>query len=327
MADPTWGVPTDSYDPSDGSGQREGQRPDVLDVIINIDPVETPFFSSIKKRPAYHTKHEWLQDSLTAPNSSNAAVEGEDPTFSPASDRVRDYNYTQIVTQPVAVTGTQRAIRNYGMSDEMAYQMTNAMHEHARDIEAILLRSASRGAGTGFGGAGTGTARTLAGISGDADFIDGYTAGTGNTTDKAGAGTFSEDEFNDSIQDAWDDGGNVDLVMTSGKLKRALSKMTGNNLTRNIAASDKRLIAAIDVYESDFGLVRIMANRWVTYSTSGDIYFLELARWRAAILRPTKVIPIAKTGDSDKRLILTELTLEGLAPKANACIKATTGYA
>ena len=39
-------------------------REDLLDVIVNISPTETPMLSGFKKSKAKATLHEWLTDTL-----------------------------------------------------------------------------------------------------------------------------------------------------------------------------------------------------------------------------------------------------------------------
>lgn len=303
--------------------QAEAIREDILDLIINISPEETPFFSSIGKGKAFQTRHEWVRDALAAPVSNNAQVEGFDASFAAPAVRTKDYNFTQIFADTVKVSGTSRAVNHVGIEDEFAYQMTKTMKEHARDIEKSLLSNTTRAAGDT-----TPTARTLGGLT---VFIDGYATATtqdawsGNTLYKGGATpkAFSEDEFNEAIQRAWEDGGMVDTVWCPPAIKRRISKFSAQQ-TRNIDASSKRLINAVDVYESDFGLVKIVPNRWITFTTTGDVYFLDSRYFKVAVLRPTKEKPLPESGDYTASLLVTELTLEGRAPAAHACIKAAT---
>lgn len=289
-----------------------GNTEDVLDIIINISPKDTPLLTSINKGVAAGIKHEWVYDSLRAA-AANAAIEGAPATFSASAARARDYNYTQILRSTISVSESQRQNKKVAVDDELAYQVTKELPAHALDIEYMLIRNASRVLGDAV------TARQSGGIT---VFIDGYAGGTGNTTDKATA-PFSEDEFNSAIQAAWDDGGMIDTVMCCGRHKRRISKFNAGS-TKNVEAGSKALTNAIDVYDSDFGRVKMVANRNIPYTTSADVYFLDMKRWKFAVFRPTKTVPIATTGDSTERMIVTEATLEGLAPTANACIKAAT---
>jgi hypothetical protein len=81
--------------------------------------------------------------------------------------------------------------------------------------------------------------------------------------------------------------------------------------TRNIdiavaAAKPMASIAAIDVYVSDWGAVRIIPNR---FQRDRDAWILDMDYVGLKILRPMQTIPLAKTGDAEKRMMLIEWTL------------------
>jgi len=118
-----------------------GNREDLIDVITNISPEDTPMFSSFGKTKARDTYHEWLEDSL-ATATSNTNIESADYSFSARDPRTREGNYTQIFVTPVEVSDTQRAVNAAGIKDEYAYQMAKALKEHARDIELNTLSAA-----------------------------------------------------------------------------------------------------------------------------------------------------------------------------------------
>ncbi len=81
-------------------------REDLANVINNITPEETPVYSLLAKSKASNTRHEFLTETLNAPNAGNAAVEGADFVDSALTTPVRLGNYTQISTKVVNVSGT-----------------------------------------------------------------------------------------------------------------------------------------------------------------------------------------------------------------------------
>lgn len=286
-----------------------GNVQDILDVVINISPKDTPFLSSIAKTGASGVKHEWVYDTLRAA-VQNAAVEGAPATYAASAARARDYNICQILRNTITVSETQRKVKKVAVEDEMAYQLAKELPAHALDLEYMLIRNTTRTAGDDS------TARLAGGLT---VFVDGYATDNGNTVNKAGA-PYSEDDFNGQIQEAWNDGGMVDTVMCAGAHKRRISKFNASS-QKNVDATSKALTMAIDIYDSDFGRVKMIPNRNVPYTTAGDTFFLEMKRFKLAVLRPTTPTDMAKTGDSYEKMVVTEATLEGLAPKANACIK------
>jgi hypothetical protein len=280
-----------------------GNREDLLDVITNISPTETPMFSAFGKTKASNTYHEWLTDSLAAA-TTNAKVEGADYTFAARTVRVRAGNYTQIFETSVEVSDTQRAVNTAGFEDEYAYQMANALKEHARDIENALASTAS----TGNSGA-SGTARTLKGVMAWITSVSG--TGTGS-----GSEALTETMFNDALQAIWTNGGRPDTCYANGWQKRKISGFTASS-TKNINASEKLLISAIDVYDSDFGRIKIVADR---YMNAAQIALLQSDMWKVAVLRPTKNIEVAKVGSATRGVIETELTLESRQQAASGKI-------
>ena len=86
-----------------------GLREDLLDVIVNISPTETPMLSGFKKSKANGTVHEWVTDTLgTATNTT--VVEGADFSDPTLTARVRFSNYCQINREGFQVSDTLDAV-------------------------------------------------------------------------------------------------------------------------------------------------------------------------------------------------------------------------
>ena len=282
-----------------------GNREDVSDIITNITPTETPLYSMFGKTKAKSTYHEWLEDELNAPGA-NAQVEGADYPTDSSTTRTRKGNYTQIFAKTAKVTATQEVVAKYGIKSELAYQMANRMKEIAKDVEYAIINNTSKVAGDAS------TARQMGGIQA---FV------TTNVDDNGGtARDLTEDLLNDGIQSAWQAGGDPNVVVVCGKHKRTISGFTAG-ATKYLEAEDKRLVAAVDVYESDFGVVRIIPHRYMLTDT---LFILDTNYWKTAYLRPFKVKDIPPTGDYVAKAIIGELTLEARAEKANAIIKDLT---
>jgi len=268
-----------------------GNREDLLDVVTNISPTETPKFSRFGKTKAQNTYHEWLTDSL-ASAAENKKIEGYDYSFSKLSARTRVGNYTQIFQTPVEVSDTQREVNTAGLEDEFSYQMAKGMKEHARDIEMALTT------GTAASGA-SGTARSLKGVL--AWITTNVETGTGTGTEALTASI-----FDGALQRAWDSGGTPETAYANGWQKRKISGLTTSN-TRNVNADQKEVVIGIDVYDSDFGRIKIVPDRFMTTSV---IAILQNELWKVSVLRPTKKVDVAKVGSATRAVIETELTLE-----------------
>ena len=77
--------------------------------------------------------------------------------------------------------------------------------------------------------------------------------------------------------------------------------------TRFDAGADATLYTSVDVYASDFGQLQVVPNR---FSRDRDAYVLDMNYWGIAFLRDFTMHELSKTGDSEKRQLLVEATLE-----------------
>ncbi len=279
-----------------------GTKEDLSDIITNIAVDQTPIYSMFGKEKATATYHEWLEDTLRSPKA-NKLVEGADYTVDAPASRTRKGNYTQIFTQAYGVTKTQEAVQKAGIKSEIAYQMAKAMKEVARDVEKAIIENVAAVAGNAT------TARELGGIP---------ALVTTNVLGNSGTPrALTETLLNDGIQAAWEAGGTPDTVVVSGKQKRVISGFTAGS-TKTIDPSDKKLINAVDVYESDFGIVKIIADRFMP---NDKAFILSKDYWKIAYLRPFTQEDLQPQGSRMEKVIEGELTLVGRAEKANTIIK------
>jgi hypothetical protein len=295
--------PTNTFDTYDAVGIRE----DLQDVIYSISPTETPFMSSAAREQVKNTFHEWQTDSLAAASTSNAVIEGDEATLDASTATSRIGNYTQIMDKSVVITGTQEAVDKAGRASELAYQIAKKSKELKRDIESTLLTNQARAAGD------SSTARTFASIgawiaTNDNLASDGTSPTANDGSDARNDGTqraMTEDMLKDVIKGCWNSGGNPSVIMVGPFNKQKISSFTGGS-TRFDASEDKTLYTSIDVYSSDFGDLEVVPNR---FSRDRDALVLDMDYWSVGFLRDFTMHELSKTGDSEKRQILAELTL------------------
>jgi len=270
-----------------------GLREDLIDLITNISPTETPMLTRFSKVKANARYHEWQTDSL-ATAAVNKVVEGAD-TDSPAlTATTRTGNYTQISEKVWRVTDTMEAVDKAGRSSEFAYQMAKKMKELARDMEVTLI------SGTGNSG-GASTARELKGVLS-------WISTTNTTGTGTGSEALTETMYNDNLQAIYNQGGRPNVTYTGGSQKRKISSFTASN-TRFINADEKALVASVDVYDSDFGRMQIILDR---HMPSDTIVNLQEDLWRVAFLRPVKYKELPDLGGGPKGKVDAEYTLESL---------------
>lgn len=237
--------PTNTFDSYDANGIRE----DLSDVIYDVSPEETPFYSKCAKVKARNTFHEWQTDSLRT-SAVNAHVEGDDTTADAATATVRRGNYTQIFKNAVVIPDTDEGLNKAGRASEMAYQTLRIAKEQKLDIEKALFDNNARVAGN------SSTARELAGaptwLITNTDFGTGGADATGDGSDARTDGTqaaFSQTRFDDVMQSIWESGGNPDSVYLSAfQMNKALGFDGNNNQRSTVRAEDERVIKHMDVY-------------------------------------------------------------------------------
>ena len=299
-----------------------GNREDITDNIYRIDPTDTPFWSGIERSTAKAVKHEWQTQALAAASNSNFQLEGDDSfAADTATPTVRLGNYAQISRKDPRVTGTQRVIDHAGRDDEMDYQVMLKGMELKRDMETTLCGTNQ----ASVSGNGT-TARKLAGvlswITSNTNFNSASSGanptaadGTGTRTDSGAQRAFTEAQLKGVLNSIWVAGGKPNVVMPGAFNKQVFSTFTGRG-TPIQNQTDRKITAAVDVYESDFGRLKVVPNR---FTRSRDVLILQMDMWAFAPLPGRRMVsvPLAKTGDSDYRMIVSEYTLEARNEKAS----------
>ena len=291
-----------------------GAREDLSDVIYNISPTDTPIMSSIGKTKATGVYHEWQTDSLAASTTANALVEGADATSATLSPTSRIGNYTQIVGKTVQVSGTLEAVDKAGRKSEKAYQLAKASAEIKRDIETIITANQGQAVGTSNSTARkmgsllsyikTNTSKNGTSVTG----VDPTTVGVSTRTDGT-TRTFTETILKDVIAKVFVSGGTPSVLFVSPAQKQVVSGFTGLAAQRyQVPTSGQAtILAGADLYQSDFGVLQIVPNRFMR---TRDALILDPEYAALAYLRPFQTNDLAKTGDSDNTQILAELTLE-----------------
>lgn len=310
--------------------QMVGIREQLSDVIINIAPMDTPFFSGIRKGTAKTRTPEWQRDTLANPNPNNKVVEGYDATTLANTDPDRLKNVTQLFEKTVQVSSAAQAVLAAGRSDELKYQVAKRGKELKRDIEmrltgnwgSVLGNASTAGEAAGYEAwLVTNTSRGVGGASG------GFSAGTISAATDGTGRAFTEAELKSVIQKVWNNGGDPTMIHLCGDHKQQASAFSGiaTQYRENSGAKMATILGAAGIYISDFGEHKLLANRFIGSGTgrtqdSGTGLYLgasvrsvliaDHSKWKIDFLQPFKTVPLAKTGNSDRRMLYAELTLE-----------------
>jgi hypothetical protein len=290
-----------------------GNREDLTDIIDRITPSETPLYSMISKTTASGTLHEWQTQALRAAGA-NAHAEGDDTTATAVTQQVRLGNRTQILKEAASVSGTQEVTDKAGRKSEMAKQLALKSAEMKLDLEFALTRNNVTAT----------SPRQMRGLpgwmvaanvsSGTGYVAPNYVSNVAQTDGTQRA--YTETLLKDTLQKTYTAGGRPNVIMQGAAQKQTFSSFTGGS-TKNIDAEDKKVVASVDVYVSDFGTLKSIIN---LQQRSRDVWVLQSDKWAFATLRPWQTTDLAKTGDSERKQILLEGTLECINPAANGAV-------
>ncbi|WP_424133842.1 SU10 major capsid protein [Roseomonas chloroacetimidivorans] len=280
--------------PTFNSTQIVGKKEDVSDVINMVSPTATPFLSSIKNGKVSNTLFQWQEDSLAAA-APNAQVEGADATAETSSPTVLRTNVTQILSKTIQVSETADAVDVYGRKKESARLLVNKGKELKRDQEFAYLSGQ-----TMVQGNGSSTASKTASIQAQIDSSVTTTLGT--------AGPITQVKFLEVHQKAWTAGGDPSRVLCKPADKVVIASWaTQTNQTRVLNDKNTTLTGAVDIYVTPFGSLAIEASRHLRTS---DCLIYDPDMIESAWLRPWSTQTLAKTGDSNKTMIVGEVGLK-----------------
>lgn len=301
-------------------------REDLQDALISISPTETPFMSAVGRRNVTNTYFEWPVVELAAASTSNVVIEGEAaPGNDAPTNALRLANYTQISDKVVEVSDTAEAVNGAGDAQTVAKQIAYKLKELKRDMEQMLVGH-NNAAVAGASGTARETASLSAFLRTNVDRGDGGASGTlsGTTSgypDAAAtdgtARALTEDMLNDVITACWDQGSEPSIILCGSGVKRKISSTFTGNATKFREISDQKLVAAVDLYVSDFGELQVVPSRFIR---SRDVFVLDPSMARVGYLSNTKQTELARTGHSERRLISVEYGLQVDTEKAHGVV-------
>ncbi len=231
----------------------------------------------------------------------NAALEGSDRPATRFTNRVRKANYTQIFTAAVEVSGTNLAAGHLGIADEMDFQKQERLRELIRDLENTVINGGQPNADPQGGAT---VRRTMKGI---VRHLSSNVLTVGDAGFPSGA-DLDEAKLNFALRKIWEaSNGSVDLIVVGGFQKRKINGFLSG--TRIFGPEDTTYRDRVAMYESDFGLCRIVVTRWMPQDMA-----LLLDSSRIAVLpltgRSFHYKALASGGDYECGELIGEYTLE-----------------
>lgn len=228
-------------------------------------------------------------------------AEGSDPNSGRYIDRANRFNLTQIFgPYKVETSESDEAVQKYGIASEFDHQVGVAVNNAAIGIDQALLY------GTQLGDTAN-KRRTMGG------FTYYITTANGSTLDTTTTNLTETAELA-QLQALYDQGGHPDTLMVNSKSKRYISSnwitipgvVTAGTGQVQVQRGDQTRGTIVQMYESDFGLIRILLNRWVN---TNDAFNFERDQAEIATLRGLTFEMLGKTGDARKGMVVAEKSL------------------
>jgi len=271
-------------------------KEDVLSMIENLTATENTFLNQLGKTQAINTIHATLTDTLRTAQS-RAVAEAVDVTLLANSTPSRVTNVVESIAIPFGVSGVQDAIDHYQGQVESVRQTRKALTDWGNAAEFDILRS------TLTSGA-SGTAATMKGV---ISWI-----ATNSTTQTSGT-TFNATQLQNILADVYDKGNGEQItdIFVGSLMKRRISSFTAG-ATKFMMVTDKTVVDAVDVYDSDFGRLRVHLHRYVQQSSdaTGRVLGVNMDKWKLAFLRKPFIQDLAISGDYKKKQVIGDLTVE-----------------
>lgn len=258
-----------------------------------------------------------LADNMVMNILGNAALEGDEAPDARFTSRARKQNYTQIFTATVDVSGSMQAARAYGVDDEVDYQKQERMRELLRDLENCVINGVAPASGQ------VGSASVRRSMNGIIPLLttNALAPGAGGMPQGGGAGNneLTEELLNAALRRVWErSSGSVDTIVVGGAQKRRINEFA--SASRQYLPEETSFRDMINVYESDFGVCRVVMSRWVPEDA---VLFLDSSRLGVLPLqgRSFHFKALAATGDSFRGQVIGEYTLEVKNEQAHAKLR------
>ncbi len=246
----------------------------------------------------------------------NAALEGDDAPTTRFTNRVRKQNYTQIFTATVEVSGSQLATQSIGLDDELDYQKQERLREMLRDLENCVINGY---AASSDPQGDSSTRRTMRGaIASISTNQFQPNVGPIPAGDGVGNDLLNEAVLNAVLREAWEQSsGTIDTVVCAGFQKRQINGFISS--TQRFIDHESKFSSLVDIYESDFGVCRVIMSRWVPLDA---LLFLDSSRMDVLPLagRSFHFKPLASQGDAETGQVIGEYTLEFRNENAHALL-------
>jgi hypothetical protein len=276
-------------------------RPDNSGELLLVTTVDTGAGTVTVVRGYGGTTPEALADGQVLHILGNAALEGDDSPSARFTNRVRKGNWTQIFTAGVRVSGSDLAVRKVAVADELDYQRQERLREMLRDLESTVINGTAPAANPQGNASVRRTMRGIIPSIASNRFepnVDGFPANS----------QLAEAQLNQAMRTIWETSSSrIDTIVVNGFQKRRLNSFMLS--ARSYGPKDTAYRELVNMYESDFGVCRVVLSRAVP---ADSVLLLDSSRVDVLPLagRSFHYKPLAVTGDYEAGEVIGEYTLE-----------------
>jgi hypothetical protein len=304
----------------------QANREDLSNAIYNIDPFDTPAMSAAGRRNVKNRTFDWQSEFLPVVDPNNAEFEGFDLARAVSTPTTRLNNVCQISKRDATVSGSQEESDAAGKRSEMAHQMAMKSKVLKNDMETIMCSLQARVDGNDTTPRKTESiphwiARAIDKNAVQGGNVIGYvaaglpTTATGTYTAAGGANqvALTETMLNDAMERAYNVGAKPDMWILPPGPRRTVSTFKGRDSSQ-VLVGKTEVVATVDIIATDYGRVKVIPSHWVP----ADIgLLLDPDYYAVAFFRRFRQYAIARTGDADTKMILTEWGVEMRNPLAH----------
>jgi hypothetical protein len=228
-------------------------------------------------------------------------AEGADPVSGINFTRTTPYNITQIYQDEVEVTRTAEKAAMYGVKSEAAYQIAKRVKENAIKLERNTILGTRNDDSTN-------KKRSMGGL-------DYFIATNVDSTTTV----ITNAKILDILQNSYNYGGAIDYFLMGGTQKRQISALYSTYV--RISRDDNVRGSVVDYFESDFGRIYMVLDRWVP---TRFMFGIESQYVNFSWFDRFFTEALAKTGDRQKWEVLAEVSLKVRNEKAHCKFTALT---
>jgi len=284
------------------------RREDLLSILRDVSPTfDNYLVSNLATSEATNTLHQWVTYNIARPTTVTFQAEGFDASDASLTAPSRSQNITSVIARVVRVSGTERAVNAAIPGDPMDFQKQKQLMALRADMEWALVN------GGGLVSGSSGTARQFAGL---------MNVLSTNVTARNSGTSMSTTELEDMLQDCWTQvasGYTPNVILCPLGIKRKIAGFTSR--ITHYADSTTDIFANVDVYHASSSDVKIIPHKDVANgSGTTHVYALNDNMFKIAFLKSREPHweDLSTTGDAQRGMYITEMTLESLAEKTSA---------